>query len=277
MSDQNDLEQNLDANTLTRLSIRDYILIYSLRYWQAIIVLIIGLGGVVALIWKRLASVYSSAVALLITYPELTFSALLVLLYFMQYRTQRQQYLLTELQQHPDVIIEEYDYDGDTLNLKLSNHGNGAARQLELISEVDFHTDQEQLQPNIVSTPLKQSFDATNGGTQSLPAHITHESFEVNPLIDVLMNSEPAEFSSVMDVLSQAGIERIQFQLYIRYKSQISEQRERPIVQGIRRKKETKMVLSRPCEVEIEKDLNLEQALRQGRLIGEKEYGGSFS
>lgn len=60
---------------------------------------------------------------------------MLVVLYFGLYRLQGRQ---VRLENRPHLVVEEYDEKGNTIEVNLSNLGNGVATDIELKTAIDF-------------------------------------------------------------------------------------------------------------------------------------------
>jgi hypothetical protein len=100
--------------------------------WTIPILIVVGVLWLV----PRARSIVNSNSAI----ASVTLSALLVLLYLGQYRLQSRQ---LRFQNKPHVDVQRRSADGSTLEVWLSNFGNGVATDIELKSCVEYESDDE--------------------------------------------------------------------------------------------------------------------------------------
>ncbi|WP_433632953.1 hypothetical protein [Halomicrococcus sp. NG-SE-24] len=153
-----------------------------------------------------------------------TLSAFLILLYFAQYRTNREQQQLMEANHKPVVEIEDYTVDEDRLVIELSNFGNGVGRNLELVV-LSVFKETDNVAPDISTATLtRQPEDPTQHRQgQSIKPGEDRVSFEAQPTLklnfkekDGLQNSRYSFKSGIPELGRQdVGITYLYF--YIRY------------------------------------------------------------
>ena len=162
-------------------------------------------------------------------------SALLVLLYLAQYRTQKEQQQLMEANHRSIVEVEDYRAHGEKLILELSNFGNGVATDLELVILPAFE-ETEYRRPDIFRTKLTRLPEDSNQNRRgkSIKAGEAQIPFEARPVIGLQSVDDSGThhygFDMGMDILDNAGIEVMNIYFYLRYRDLLNEYQIDPVV-----------------------------------------------
>lgn len=192
----------------------------------------------------------------------LTISLLLV--YTSMAKTQEKQAELLELERKPLLEISDYWIDGDKIEIEISNYGGGLATDLELATVVDFE-EGEKVEPDTVSTPTyRLNEDGERKNERSIKPHREKVRFETNPYISVHTDQSGSGFLLGTRTLTDAGIDRFWFQLYLRYSTRTGERYSIPI-------------FLTPREVDVDGPISFEEAYSDGGLYSRENRMASLS
>lgn len=156
-------------------------------------------------------------------------TAMLVLLYFGQFRLQSQQ---LRFQNKPHVEIQKYETDGKKLEVWLSNLGNGVATDIELETCTDFEST-DQLEPGCARTRLRRvgdEGDPKHRVGNSLQAGEHNIRFVGEPVTEIAPD-RPAGLVAATDRLASEGVDSATLGFFVTSKDLLSH-RERERVFG---------------------------------------------
>lgn len=177
-----------------------------------------------------------------------TLTLALVVLYFKMASVQEKQATLAEIERTPLVEISGYEVEGDTIEMYLSNYGNGTATNLELVTVSDFVADSELLEPGTSPEPLVRAIDdARHNYEQSIRPHDERVKFTASPGLVTHRHQERGGFRSSISMLESEDVEDVAYQLYVRYSTRTGDRYAIPLFQ-------------RPREINVGEDVTFRDA-----------------
>ena len=152
-------------------------------------------------------------------------SAILVILYYKVQQTQKKQAETLSKQEdlmaaeyQAAVFAEGYGADDDQLNVRISNFGKGVASELDLVTDLEF--DSDQFEKQLLTSPLRKRDPDDNIRINAIPSGAENEEFSALSVIRLKNHSgdyEELKFSTAMEELSatDSDVESIEVSLYL--------------------------------------------------------------
>lgn len=158
-----------------------------------------------------------------------------------QTEIQERQQQLSESQAQPVVEVGAVDVEGDQLYVTLSNGGGGIAKNLEIVTEVDFQPTSD-IEPVETQSPLSELVAEEYGDElnvdeigRSLRPYETNSTFVGTPLLGVRLEDGTVRrygFLEGVRELEEHGVEELSCRISIRYADLFDEVRSTVVAGG---------------------------------------------
>lgn len=123
------------------------------------------------------------------------------------------------------VAVEDYTIGDDSLELQLSNVGNGLGTNLQLVTATVFE-ETGRFNPSVATSRVQMSDNGVSRGRQSIKSHESHVTFEARPTLSFTYptgDMNRVGIRKAMNDLDREGVEVLRVHWFLRYQDLRSE------------------------------------------------------